>query len=330
MTTIQPVPTLVLPAPFPTTADRVAGVYNAKAKAWADGESDMAANQHALAQVTHNNATVALEQAGAAETARQQAVDQTTAIKDAAVSETSTIRDAAIDARDAAAASKTLTQAAANYKGQWSSLSGALNTPASVWHNGAYWGLLSNLANVATAQPGVSSAWAAVGTQVHRLDYDNRASLRTLGYPGLEWALVDGLGLFAFAAGGTEPDDDESCFATAGGRWLLMCPAWDTITAWLKPWQQSVEDRLDAQQAVRATVASPISSVASGAKASFTVGLPGASMGRSASVSPPADLAAALSAYARVTGADLVTVYINNPSAASASVSTDGWQVTVV
>lgn len=45
MTTIQPVPTLVLPAPFPTTADRVAGVYNAKAKAWADGEPDMAANQ---------------------------------------------------------------------------------------------------------------------------------------------------------------------------------------------------------------------------------------------------------------------------------------------
>lgn len=330
MTTIQPVPTLVLPAPFPTTADRVAGVYNAKAKAWADGESDMAANQHALAQVTHNNATVALEQAGAAETARQQAVDQTTAIKDAAVSETSAIRDAAIDARDAAAVSKTLAQAAANYKGQWSTLSGALNTPASVWHNGAYWGLLSNLANVATAQPGVSSAWAAVGTQVYRLGYDSRASLRTLGYPGLEWAIVDGLGLFAFAQGSTEPDDDESCFATAGGRWLLMCPAWDAIDAWMRPVQQSVDDRLDAQQAVRATVASPISSVASGAKASFTVGLPGASMGRSASVSPPADLAAALSAYARVTGADLVTVYINNPSAASASVSTDGWQVTVV
>lgn len=330
MTTIQPVPTLVLPAPFPTTADRVAGVYNAKAKAWADGESDMAANQHALAQVTHNNATVALEQAGAAETARQQAVDQTTAIKDAAVSETSAIRDAAIDARDAAAVSKTLAQAAANYKGQWSTLSGALNTPASVWHNGAYWGLLSNLANVATAQPGVSSAWAAVGTQVYRLGYDSRASLRTLGYPGLEWAIVDGLGLFAFAQGSTEPDDDESCFATAGGRWLLMCPAWDAIDAWMQPVQQSVDDRLDAQQAVRATVASPISSVASGAKASFTVGLPGASMGRSASVSPPADLAAALSAYARVTGADLVTVYINNPSAASASVSTDGWQVTVV
>ncbi len=330
MTTIQPVPALVLPAPFPTTADRVAGVYNAKAKAWADGEAAMADNQHALALVTHNNATVALEQAGSAETALQQAVDQTTDIKNQAVAETSAIRGETLDARDAAAASKTLAQAAANYKGQWATLSGALNTPASVWHNGVYWGLLSNLANVATAQPGVSSAWAAVGTQVHRLGYDSRASLRTPGYPGLEWALVDGLGLFAFAAGGTEPDDDESCFATAGGRWLLMCPAWDTITAWLKPVQQSVEDRLDAQQAVRATVSSPITSLAAGAKASFTVSLPGAALERSASVSPPADLAAALSAYARVTGADFVTVYIHNPSAASASVSGGEWLITII
>ena len=66
---------------------------------------------------------------------------------------------------------------ATNYKGQWSTLSGALNTPASVWHNGAYWGLLSNIANVATAQPGVSSAWAAVGTQVHRLGLEAGAPI---------------------------------------------------------------------------------------------------------------------------------------------------------
>ena len=169
-----------------------------------------------------------------------------------------------------------------------------------------------------------------VGTQVYRLAYDDRATLRTLATPGLEWALVDGLGLFAFEAGSTEPDDDESCFAASGGAWLLMCPAWDTIAAWLKPVQQSVEDRLGAQQAVRATVSSPITSLAAGAKASFTVSLPGAAMERSASVSPPAGLAAELSAYARVTGADLVTVYINNPSAANASISADGWQVTVV
>lgn len=334
MTTIQPVPTLVLPAPFPTTADRVAGVYNAKAKAWADGESDMAANQHALAQVTHNNATVALEQAGAAETARQQAVDQTTAIKDAAVSETSAIRDAAIDARDAAAASKTLAQAAANYKGQWSTLSGALNTPASVWHNGAYWGLLSNLANVATAQPGVSSAWAAVGTQVHRLGYDSRASLRTLGYPGLEWALVDGLGLFTFTQASTEPDDDETCFATPEGAWLLQCPAFDLVDAWMHVASAPLRDAVATLQTtaapLRRSTTSSIATVAAGARVSFDVSIPGAVRSRSAMVSAPADLAAALLVQARVSALDTVTVYLSNPSAAAASVSTGEFQVTVI
>ena len=330
MTAIVPVPGLVLPAPFPTTADRIAGVYNAKSKAWADSEAAMASNQHAIATATHQNATAAEERAADAEATRALAVSQTQAIKDAAVTDTAAIKADAQTAANSAAASLTAAQGVANYKGQWSTLSGALNVPASVWHQGRYWGLLSNLANVATAQPGVHASWAAVGSPVHRLAYDDRATLRTLATPGLEWALVDGLGLFAFAAGSTELDDDESCFAASGGAWLLMCPAWDTIAAWLKPVQQSAEDRPGAQQAVRATVSSPITSLAAGAKASFTVSLPGAALERSASVSPPAGLAAALSAYARVTGADLVTVYINNPSAASASVSADGWQVTVV
>ena len=51
------------------------------------------------------------------------------------------------DAKDAAVA-------AANFKGAWSSLSGALNIPASVSHNGAVWMLLYNLANVASVEPG--------------------------------------------------------------------------------------------------------------------------------------------------------------------------------
>lgn len=49
--------------------------------------------------------------------------------------------------------------AAANFKGQWSSLAGALNVPASVYHNGSYWALASNLANVATKTPGIDAEW---------------------------------------------------------------------------------------------------------------------------------------------------------------------------
>lgn len=61
-----------------------------------------------------------------------------------------------------ASAQVALASAAANYKGPWSSLTGALNMPASVSHNGNYWALNANLANVTTSTPGVSSNWQAL------------------------------------------------------------------------------------------------------------------------------------------------------------------------
>lgn len=51
---------------------------------------------------------------------------------------------------------------AANFKGAWSALTGALNMPASVSHSGRLWLLTANLANVATATPGVSGSWLDV------------------------------------------------------------------------------------------------------------------------------------------------------------------------
>lgn len=53
--------------------------------------------------------------------------------------------------------------ASANFKGAWSSLTGALNVPAAVWHNSRVWALLVNLANVTTSQPGVSADWVDIG-----------------------------------------------------------------------------------------------------------------------------------------------------------------------
>lgn len=63
----------------------------------------------------------------------------------------------------ASAADATIANAAANFKGTWSSLTGALNKPASVFHSGAFWSLLNNLANVTTSQPGVSADWQVCG-----------------------------------------------------------------------------------------------------------------------------------------------------------------------
>lgn len=63
----------------------------------------------------------------------------------------------------AAASSEVNVAAMANFKGNWSALTGALNKPASVFHNGAFWALLNNLANVTTSTPGVSADWQVCG-----------------------------------------------------------------------------------------------------------------------------------------------------------------------
>lgn len=50
----------------------------------------------------------------------------------------------------------------ANFKGSWSALTGAATVPYCVYHNGQYWQLLSNIADITAKQPGVASEWVAV------------------------------------------------------------------------------------------------------------------------------------------------------------------------
>ena len=65
----------------------------------------------------------------------------------------------AVAAEDAAQAAS----AAANFKGSWSSLTGALAKPAAVSHSGTVWALLNDLVDVTTSQPGVSADWFDIG-----------------------------------------------------------------------------------------------------------------------------------------------------------------------
>lgn len=68
----------------------------------------------------------------------------------------------AVSAANAATDAAAQSLAAANFKGEWSTLTGALNKPACVKHNGRFWLLLNNLANVTTSEPGVSSNWTSM------------------------------------------------------------------------------------------------------------------------------------------------------------------------
>ena len=52
--------------------------------------------------------------------------------------------------------------ASANYKGEWSSLTGAAAVPYCVSHLGRFWMLSSNLANVAAKVPGTDAEWLPI------------------------------------------------------------------------------------------------------------------------------------------------------------------------
>lgn len=50
-------------------------------------------------------------------------------------------------------------EGAANYKGEWSTLTGSLSIPASVSHNGTVWLLKANTGDATSIEPGVSTQW---------------------------------------------------------------------------------------------------------------------------------------------------------------------------
>lgn len=56
--------------------------------------------------------------------------------------------------------------ALADFRGEWSLLTGALNMPASVAHEGGLWILLANLADVTASEPGQTADWSLVNGTV--------------------------------------------------------------------------------------------------------------------------------------------------------------------
>jgi hypothetical protein len=162
------------------------------------------------------------------------------------------------------------------------------------------------------------------------IEYDNRGDLRTNETGG--FALVDGLGLFQYVSGSDEPDDDESCFATTNGRWLLEAVHWDVVDAWQLPddevrdaFDEDIQAELDATQAnwpgkiLYGTAVSAVTSLAAVTQTSFTGTLTGAVTTDRVIVTPPNALTGRISIFARVTADNTVTVYLNNPSAATAT-----------
>lgn len=260
----------------------------------------------------------------------------------------------AVAAAATAVASAAVAQPAANFKGNWSALTGALNMPASVVHVNVFWALNTNLANVTTATPGVSASWTrigAVGTSY--TTYDNRADLRALTPAAGDQAVIEGLGYFVWQTGITEIDDDESCFSTASGQWLLQAASWELVDAW------AVADRFDefafdarldstvdtavatsfAAKVLSGSATCAIATLATVTSTSFTGTVTGAAIGNRVIATPPAQLGTdaastgRLSYHAWVSSANTVTIMLTNASAATATINAAvqaAWPITVI
>ena len=185
-----------------------------------------------------------------------------------------------------------------------------------------------------TAQPrqllGISAAGAVVGlAPLELLGYADRAQLRTLTSGS---AIVRGLGLFTWEAGSTEPDDDETCFAAAGGAWVLTAAGPDAVRAlWLaeiSALQSALTRHLG--KFLRAGFAMSATSLAANAEVTFAVALDGASTGDSVVVTPVATLASDMSCVGVVTAAGTVTVSVRNASASTTTLTPGTWQVLVI
>lgn len=78
--------------------------------------------------------------------------------------------------KNTASAAANIAASAADYKGIWSTLTGILNTPASLGHNGAIWMLNINLADVTASEPSDENAdWTKLG--ISQADLDAKLNL---------------------------------------------------------------------------------------------------------------------------------------------------------
>lgn len=160
-----------------------------------------------------------------------------------------------------------------------------------------------------------------------RLTYDNRATLRGVSAMPGGAAMVDGLGMFLHAAGSTELDDDETCFATGTGRWLLVAANLEVVNGWLQP----LLDQCNVGS-VNGSMLSAITSINAVTSATLTAPAAGAAPGDRVIVTPPGALQAWGTFYGFVPALDTVSIVIAN-SHGSTTLTTNvagTWRFTVL
>lgn len=179
-------------------------------------------------------------------------------------------------------------------------------------------------------------------TNITRSTYDNRADLRALSPGAGELRMVEGLGVFVWISASTEPDDDETAFATSGGVWELAIADPDYVfasgLAELDRLQGQVDDLSAATAAkfLRSSFTMSLTSLTATTSVSFDTTVSGANIGDSVIVNSGDSFGTSttdmsrLSMSAYVSAANTVTTSIRNASASGASMTASTWSILVI
>jgi len=140
------------------------------------------------------------------------------------------------ESADASAKSASST---ANYKGVWSSLSGALSIPASVYHKGANWQLLESVNDVTTEEPSVSTKWLEINDVFKSSLVTSRLKQK---------ADLNESDIFVLCQGDSTGDEDDEFFRVIANRFVSIYPShtikyvmWNhALTQWDAPIDLSV------------------------------------------------------------------------------------------
>ena len=98
----------------------------------------------------------------------------------------------ALDSEQFAQQANAFAQVAATnaaFRGEWDELTGPIEMPASVYHDGAYWQLLRDLPDVTASEPGQTQDWA--GTQTEIISWEpvtGNATLASNRYYGVNFS----------------------------------------------------------------------------------------------------------------------------------------------
>lgn len=179
--------------------------------------------------------------------------------------------------------------------------------------------------------------------------YDQRGLLRNWSPQDGVQVLVDSLGMFVYSNSSNQVlngnnvntlqavDDDESCFLTGSGAWLLEYPHWDVVNNWMLPDIEALYSTTYYNGQAKFYTVSPTNrvgflfafatstptSIATVTQTSQAITVTGASVGDHVFVTAPnaLDSTGRVNIFARVTATNTVTVYYNNPSAAVATLT---------